>query len=242
MTTTTKQQEIEYLYKNDTCKQIVYKLLLSLAKKGNITAYDILSGKNNGLITYDDLSQNMLVFLIEYQNDWELIETSFEKKKNVISFEKFQITNKNGSVTTFEIPKKIQKTIRQNSKKILFLNDETSKQFFRIVSNELYKNIRKHDRKKLWIELDNELVKIDDIPSLASHTCIDNVMTLSLYNQFTSYLFSTKPKQAQRYIKAIELRLQGYKYKEIANTLNIKITSVKKDFQVLKELWKEFNK
>ena len=124
----------------------------------------------------------------------------------------------------------------------MFLNDETSKQFFRIVSNELYSNIRKHDRKKLWIELDNELIKIDDIPSLASHTCIDDVMTLSLYNQFTSYLLSTKPKQVSRYIQAIDLRLQGYKYKDIADTLDIKETSVKKDFQTLKELWKEFNK
>ena len=240
--TMTKQEEIEYLYVNDTCKQVAYKLLLSLAKKGNMTAYDILSGKNNGLITYNDLSQTMLLFLIEHENNWQLIPTSFEKKKSIIGFEKIEITNKNGSITTFEIPKKIQKTINQESMKISFNNDETQKEFFRIVSNELYNNIRKHDRKKLWIELDNELVKIDDIPSLASHTCIDNVMTLSLYNQFTSYLFSTKPKQADRYIQAIKLRLQGYKYKEIASTLNIKDTSVKKDFQVLKKLWKEFNK
>ena len=242
MTTETKQEEIEYLYINDTCKQVAHKLLLSLAKKGNMTAYDILNRKNNGLVTYDDLSQKMLLFLIERKNDWKLINTSFEKKKNVIKFEKIQVTNKDGSIKIFEIPKKIQKVILKNTKKILFLDDETSKQFFRIVSNELYSNIRKHDRKKLWIELDNELVKIDDIPSLASHTCIDDVMTLSLYNQFTSYLLSIKPKQANRFIKAIELRLQGYKYKDIADSLNIKETSVKKDFQTLKELWKEFNK
>ena len=242
MITITKEQEIEYLYKNDTCKLIAYKLLLSLVKKGNMTAYDILSGKNNGLVTYDDLNQTMLLFLTEHQTDWKLIKTSFEKKKKVISFEKFQVTNKNGSTITFEIPKKVQQTIKQDSKKILFLNDETQKEFFRIVSNELYNNIRKHERKKLWIELDDELVKVDDIPSLESHTCIDNVMTLSLYNQFTSYLLSTKPKQAHRYIKAIKLRLQGYKYKDIADTLQIKETSIKKDFQTLKELWKEFNK
>ena len=106
----------------------------------------------------------------------------------------------------------------------------------------MYNNIRKHDRKKLWIELDNELVKIDDIPTLASHTCIDDVMTLSLYNQFTSYLLSVKPKQADRLINSINLRLQGYKYSEIALSLEIKETSVKKDFQTLKQLWKEFNK
>lgn len=239
----TKQEEIEYLYINDTCKQIAYKLLLSLAKKGNMTAYDILSGKNNGLINYDDLNQTMLLFLIEHKNNWKLTSTFFEKKKNIIGFEKIEITNKNGSITTFEIPKKIQKTINQESMRISFNNDdETQKEFFRIVSNELYNNIRKHDRKKLWIELDNELVKIDDIPSLASHTCIDDIMALSLYNEFTSYLSSVKPKQAQRYIKTIKLRLQGYKYKEIASIQNIKDTSVKKDFQVLKKLWKEFNK
>ena len=65
---------------------------------------------------------------------------------------------------------------------------------------------------------------------------------LSLYNHFTSYPLSVKPKQADRLIKAIELRLQGYKYSEIATMLDIKETSVKKDFQTLKELWKEFNK
>ena len=67
-------------------------------------------------------------------------------------------------------------------------------------------------------------------------------MTLSLYNQFTSYLLSVKSKQAERLINSINLRLQGYKYSEIAVSLEIKETSVKKDFQTLKELWKEFNK
>ena len=51
-----------------------------------------------------------------------------------------------------------------------------------------------------------------------------------------------KEEQANRLIKAINLRLQGYKYLEIALSLEIKETSVKKDFQTLKELWKEFNK
>ena len=67
-------------------------------------------------------------------------------------------------------------------------------------------------------------------------------MTLSLYNQFTSYLLSAKPKQADRLINAINLRLQGYKYSEIALSLEIKETSVKKDFQTLKELWHDFNR
>ena len=106
----------------------------------------------------------------------------------------------------------------------------------------MYNNIRKHDRKKLWIELDNERVKVDDIPTLASHTCIDNVIELSLFNQFISYLLTAKPKQAERFSKAIDLRLQGYKYSEIATELGIRETSVKKDFQTLKTLWKEFNR
>ena len=67
-------------------------------------------------------------------------------------------------------------------------------------------------------------------------------MTLSLYNQFTSYLLSAKPKQSERLINAIDLRLQGYKYSEIAVSLAIKESSVKKDFQTLKELWHNFNK
>ena len=195
-----------------TLEKIAYKLLINLFSKGNNNAYDIAIARNNGLVTLEDLTQSMYLFLLEHAEEWYLSRTLHR-----YSTDEVQTT-------------------------LTFLNDETQKQFFRIVSNELYSNIRKHERQKLWIELDNELVKIDDISSLASHTCIDDVMTLSLYNQFTSYLISTKSKQASRYIQAIELRLQGYKYKDIADTLGIKETSVKKDFQTLKELWKEFNK
>lgn len=207
MTNTTfmAQADIITLQADKTIEKIAYKLLINLFSKGNNNAYDIVITRNNGLVTLEDLTQSMYLFLLEHAEEWYLYRTETQ--------------------TT-----------------LIFLNDETQKQFFRIVSNELYNNIRKHDRKKLWIELDNEIVKIDDIPSLASHTCIDDIMTLSLYNQFISYLLSAKPKQAQRYIQAIELRLQGYKYKDIADRLNIKETSVKKDFQTLKELWKEFNK
>ena len=154
----------------------------------------------------------MYLFLLEHSNEWYLFRTPHRYSTD------------------------------ETTTKLVFFNDDTQKDFFRIVSNELYNNIRKHDRKKMWIELDNELVKIDDIPTLASHTCIDDVMTLSLYNQFTSYLLSSKPKQADRLIKAIDLRLQGYKYSEIAVLLEIKESSVKKDFQTLKELWHNFNK
>lgn len=206
------QADIITLQADKTIEKIVYKLLINLFSKGNNNAYDIAISRNNGLVTIDDLTQTMYLFLLERPNDWYLYRTTHR-----YSTDEF-IT------------------------KLVFFSDDTQKDFFRIVSNELYNNIRKHDRKKLWIELDNELVKIDDIPTLANHTCIDDVMTLSLYNQFTSYLLSAKPKQADRFIKAIDLRLQGYKYSEIATTLEIKETSVKKDFQTLKELWKEFNK
>ena len=214
MTNTTfmTQAAIITLQADKTLEKIAYKLLINLFSKGNNNAYDIAITRNNGLVTIEDLTQSMYLFLLEHSEEWYLYRTPHRYS-----------TDENITI-------------------IVFLNDETSKQFFRIVSNELYSNIRKHDRKKLWIELDNELIKIDDIPSLASHTCIDDVMTLSLYNQFTSYLLSTKPKQVSRYIQAIDLRLQGYKYKDIADTLDIKETSVKKDFQTLKELWKEFNK
>ena len=211
------------LQEEKTIEKIIYKLLLRLAsgkvlkngKSGgcNMDAYNILfSHDYNGLVTIEDLTQTMYLFLLEHSNDWYLYRSSHRYSTDEV------IT------------------------KLVFFDDSTQREFFRIVSNELYNNIRKHDRKKLWIELDNELVKIDDIPTLASHTCIDDVMTLSLYNQFTNYLLSVKPKQAERLINAIDLRLQGYKYSEIALSLEIKETSVKKDFQTLKELWHNFNK
>ena len=206
------QADIITLQEEKTIEKIAYKLLINLFSKGNNNAYYIAINRNNGLVTIEDLTQTMYLFLLERSTDWYLFRTSHRYSTD--------------EVTT----------------KLVFFNDDTQREFFRIVSNELYNNIRKHDRKKLWIELDNELVKIDDIPTLASHTCIDDVMTLSLYNQFTSYLLSAKPKQADRLINAIDLRLQGYKYSEIAVSLEIKETSVKKDFQTLKELWHSFNK
>lgn len=206
------QVDLITLQADKTIEKIAYKLLINLFSKGNNNAYDIAISRNNGLVTIEDLTQSMYLFLLEHSNEWYLYRTPHRYSTD--------------DFTT----------------KLVFFDDDTQKDFFRIVSNELYNNIRKHDRKKLWIELDNELVKIDDIPSLASHTCIDDVMALSLYNQFTSYLLSVKPKQADRLINAINLRLQGYKYSEIATTLSIKETSVKKDFQTLKELWHSFNK
>ena len=198
-----------------------------LFNKGNNNAYDIAIGVNNGLVTIEDLTQQMYLFLLEHSNEWYLSRFRTQRivtRRKVGSSEKCIECH---DVTTH---------------KLVFLSDDTQKDFFRIVSSELYNNIRKHDRKKLWIELDNELVKVDDIPTLASHVCIDDVIELSLFNQFVSYLLTAKPKQAERFEKEIGLRLQGYKYSEIAISLEIKETSVKKDFQTLKELWKEFNR
>lgn len=206
------QADIITLQADKTIEKIAYKLLINLFSKGNNNAYDIAINRNNGLVTIEDLTQSMYLFLLERPNEWYLFRTPHR-----YSTDEF---------TT----------------KLVFFNDDTQRDFFRIVSNELYNNIRKHDRKKLWIELNNELVKIDDIPTLASHTCIDDIMTLSLYNQFTSYLLSAKPKQADRLLKSVDLRLKGFKYSEIATVLEIKETSVKKDFQTLKELWRGFNK
>ena len=206
------QADLITLQADKTLEKIAYKLLINLFSKGNNNAYDIAINRNNGLVTIEDLTQTMYLFLLEHSNEWYLHRTPHRYSTD------------------------------ETTTKLIFFDDDIQREFFRIVSNELYNNIRKHDRKKLWIELDNELVKIDDIPTLASHICIDDVMTLSLYNQFTSYLLSTKPKQAERFINAIDLRLQGYKYNELAVSLEIKETSVKKDFQTLKQLWKEFNK
>lgn len=217
------QVDLITLQEDKTIEKIIHKLLLRLAsgkvlkngKSGgcNMDAYNILfSYEYNGLVTIEDLTQQMYLFLLERPNEWYLYRTPHRYSTD------------------------------ETMTKLVFFNDDIQKDFFRIVSNELYNNIRKHDRKKMCIELDNELVKIDDIPSLASHVCIDDVMTLSLYNQFTSYLLSIKPKQANRLIKSIDLRLQGYKYNEIAVSLEIKESSVKKDFQTLKELWHSFNK
>ena len=157
--------DIITLQSEKTIEKIVYKLLINLFSKGNNNAYDIAINRNNGLVTIEDLTQAMYLFLLERSDEWYLFRSSRRYSTD------------------------------ETTTKLVFLSDETQKDFFRIVSNELYNNIRKHDRKKLWIELDNELVKIDDIPTLASHACIDDVMTLSLYKQFTSYLLSAKPSE-----------------------------------------------
>ena len=203
--------DIATLFNEKIVEKITKKLLINLFSRGNNNAYDIYTTQNNGLVTLEDLTQELLLFLCEHSNEWYL-QRQFSRYS----------------------------TDEKQPCKLVFFNEETSKEFFKIVSNQLYQNIRKHENKKLWIELDGEEVKIDDITTLASHTCIDDVMTLSLYNSFCSYLLSVKPKKAQRYINCINLRLQGYKYSEIAKELELKETTIKDTFAQLKILWKSF--
>lgn len=205
--------DIATLFNEKIVEKITKKLLINLFSRGNNNAYDIYTTQNNGLVTLEDLTQELLFFLCEHSNEWYL-QRQFSRYS----------------------------TDEKQPCKLVFFNEETSKEFFKIVSNQLYQNIRKHENKKLWIELDGDELKIDDIPALASHTCIDDVITLSLYNSFCSYLLSIKPKKAQRYINCINLRLQGYKYSEIAKELELKETTIKDTFAQLKVLWKEFNK
>lgn len=205
--------DITTLYNEKIVEKITKKLLINLFSCGNMNAYDIYTTKNNGLVTLEDLTQELLLFLCEHSNEWYL-ERQFSR------------------YTTDE----------KQPCKLVFLNEETSKEFFKIVSTNLYQNIRKHENKKLWIELDGQELKIDDITALANHTCIEDVMTLSLYNSFCNYLLSAKPKKAQRYMHFINLRLQGYKHKEIAETMNIKLSMTLDCARQLKELWQEFNK
>lgn len=203
--------DIATLYNEKIVEKITKKLLLNLFSRGNNNAYDIYTTQNNGLVTLDDLTQELLLFLCEHSQEWYL-ERQFSRYS----------------------------TDEKKPCKLVFFNEEASKQFFKIVSTQLYQNIRKHENKKLWIEIDGEELKIDDISALASHTCIDDVMTLSLYNSFMTYLQINKPKKAQRYIDCINLRLQGYKYSEIATTLQLKETTIKDTFAQLKILWKDF--
>lgn len=157
----------------------------------------------------------------------------------------------NGIITIKDLSQEMYLFLCENSEKwcidnvfntLSFLDSEIEKDFFKIVSNELYNNIRKHERKKLWIELDDELVKIDDIPTLASHVCIDNVITLSDYQSFCDYLYSVKPKKAKLFIDFINARLQGLKIKECAIALNIKESVAFDCAKQLKILWKNFHK
>ena len=206
------QADLQQLYTDGTLDAITHKLLLHLFSRGNMVAYDIMTGKNNGQVTIEDLTQELLAFLLEHPSDWYLFRPCSRYSTD------------------------------ERTTKLVFLSNDTQKQFFSVVSTTLYRERTRHENRKLWIEMDGEEMRIDDISAIASHVCIDDVMTLSLYNIFCSYLITTKPKKAQRYISELNLRLHGYKYKDIATRIGIKLNSTKKDFEELRTLWKEFTK
>lgn len=206
------QADLETLYNDGIVERICKKLLLNLFSKGNNNAYDIYTGKNNGQITIEDLTQEMLLFLTNHSNDWYIQRTMHRYSTD------------------------------EEKTTLVFLHDDTQKDFFRIVSNTLYNQRTRHDNKKLWIEIDGEQVKTDDVTALASHTCIDNVITMSLYNEFIEFLYSEKPKKAGLYVDFINTRLRGYKIRECANVLGIKETSAFDCAKQLKTLWKKFDK
>lgn len=204
--------DLETLYNDKIVERITKKLLLNLFSKGNNNAYDIYTGKNNGQVTIEDLTQGMLLFLSEHPNEWYISRTMHRYSTDEV-------------ITT-----------------LVFFSDNVQKDFFRIVSNTLYSQRTRHDIRKVWIELDGEMVKSDDVTALANHVCIDNVVTMELYNQFVSYLYNTKPKKAGLYVDFINTRLRGFKIRECAKVLNIKETTAFDSAKQLKTLWKNFNK
>lgn len=206
--------DMEQLEALKICEKITKKLLLSLFARGNNNAYDIVIGKNNGIVTVQDLSQQLLLFLAEHSEGWYLRRSG-------------------GRYTTDD--KQVQ---------IVFLNDEIQKAFYRVVSTTLYREKTRHENRKLYITTeDGQEIAADDIPALASNTNIDDVISNNNFKDFIKYLKANKkPLIAKRNIKEMYLRFKGFKYQEIAAKLQIKESQVKKDFQELKSLWKSFNK
>ena len=66
------QADIITLQEDKTLEKIAYKLLINLFSKGNNNAYDIAINRNNGLVTIEDLTQTMYLFLLENSNEWYL--------------------------------------------------------------------------------------------------------------------------------------------------------------------------
>ena len=69
------QADLITLQEDKTIEKIAYKLLINLFSKGNNNAYDIAINRNNGLVTIEDLTQTMYLFLLERHNDWYLYRT-----------------------------------------------------------------------------------------------------------------------------------------------------------------------
>ena len=64
--------DIATLYNEKIVEKITKKLLINLFSRGNNNAYDIYTTQNNGLITIEDLTQELLLFLCEHSQEWYL--------------------------------------------------------------------------------------------------------------------------------------------------------------------------
>ena len=106
----------------------------------------------------------------------------------------------------------------------------------------MYSQKVKHERKKAYIELDGEIISTDNVQTLASHTCIDDVIAKTDLTIFLKYMEIEKPKKADLYKRFIYARLNGLTIKETATALEIKETSAFDCSKQLKILWKNFHK
>lgn len=215
MTTTNKSfmatMDMATLYNDKTVEKIAKKLLINLVARGNERAYDVYLGKENNQCALEDITQSMYEILAMYPCDWYLFRSPHRYSTD------------------------------EYATKLVFTNDIVSKEFFRVPSQIMYHNIRKHEIKCEYIQIDDDVIRANDIKALASHTSIDDVIALEEFRGFCTWLKDVKSKKAQRYINEMIYRLKGYEYKNIAIMLNIKDTSVKVDFHELKKLWNEYH-
>lgn len=63
--TMTTSQKINTLVSNQALEKICKKLLMSLYARGNAIAYDIYCNRNNGLVTVEDLTQELYLYLLD---------------------------------------------------------------------------------------------------------------------------------------------------------------------------------
>lgn len=212
-TTTTNNQsfmtvaDLDYIVNNKICDKIAYKLLMHLFAKGSQSAYDIAIQRSNGVISFDDIAQEMLLHLTEYSTKWSLQHDSCN-----------------------------------NSYNIIFTDSDIESDFYKIPSRILYQNKTRHELRREWLEINEQVIRADDVSALSEYTTIDNVLSNIEFQEFLEFLKNNCKKAiCNRYINELELRISGYKYAEISNTLEIKESQVKKDFQTLKNLWKKFH-
>lgn len=222
MTTTTNQNsltlnhDLDLIVQTAIIDKIAYKLLMSLAtgrilKSGkgsgiNMDAYNIAINRSNGVITFEDITQSMLLHLIEHSDSW------FLKSEN-------------------------------DNHQLIFTDSDVESEFYKIPSRTLYKHKTRHDNRKQWIESsDGTPIRTDDICALSSESDIDTVLSNVELQGFMLFLKNTKNKMYKRFTILINLRIQGFKYSEIAQQTGLKETTIKDSFSQLKKLWKDFHK